>query len=269
MTQDKYRGRNIKPAQFDSVIESFLFDGERLLAYQIPVLLQKLYALARIINRLKGFRFYGCSLLLIYDGDKESQEVFRTTILEQPWTRSKRGESLERRGESQARSSEKPTLRRSHSEDLLWGPVAQRQGRRKKRGEINVRIVDFAHTTTGRDWLPYPTEEDRVASIEALNKLERDKTQKAPGYHTDVDPESGLLYARFPPHYPDEPDRGFLFGLKKLTESLEGLWNRERIRRIKAARDDPEFSQTQLAPLPTDGKEIFDEIFSESGYVST
>ncbi|TEB35341.1 SAICAR synthase-like protein [Coprinellus micaceus] len=170
VTQDKYRGRNIKPAQFDSVIESFLFDGERLLAYQIPVLLQKLYALARIINRLKGFRFYGCSLLLIYDGDKESQE---------------------------------------------------------------------------------------------------DKTQKAPGYHTDVDPESGLLYARFPPHYPDEPDRGFLFGLKKLTESLEGLWNRERIRRIKAARDDPEFSQTQLAPLPTDGKEIFDEIFSELGYVST
>lgn len=270
MTQDKYCGRAIKKNQFDSVIESFLFDGERLLAYQIPVLLQKLYALARIINRLKGFRFYGCSLLLIYDGDRESQEAFRTTILEQPWPRNKRSESLERRGESQARSSDKPTLRRSHSEDLLFGPVGKRQSRRKKRGEISVRIVDFAHTTTGRDWLPYPTEEDRQASIASLDEASKTSKEKAPGYKTDVDPESGLLYARFPPHYPDQPDRGFLFGLKNLTESLEGLWNRERIRRIKAARDDPELAQAQLPPLPTDGKEIFDEIFGDDeGYIST
>jgi hypothetical protein len=264
VTQDKYHGREVRADEFDSVLESFLFDGERILVHQIPVLLQKLYALARIINRLKGFRFYGCSLLLLYDGDRESQQAFRASALEQPWTTGKkRGESLERRGESQARTSEKPSLRRSHSEDLLFGPVARRQGRRKKRGEINVRIVDFAHTTTGRDWLPYPTDSERKPSLDELSISK--------GYHSEVDPETGLIYARFPPHYPDLPDRGFLFGLKNLTESLEGIWNRERIRRIKAARDDPSFPQVQLGPLPTDGKEIFDEIFDgdiDSGYIS-
>lgn len=263
VTQDKYRGREVKEADFDSILQSFLFDGERVLAYQIPVLLQKLYALARIINRLKGFRFYGCSLLLIYDGDEESQESFRSSMLEEPWTRSKRGESLERRTESQARGSEKATLRRSHSEDLLVGPVAQRQSRRIKRGEINVRIVDFAHTTTGHDWLSYPSEPARKASCDGLSNSK--------GYHPDIDPETGLIYARFPPHYPEQPDLGFLFGLKNLTEALEGIWNKERRRRIKANRDDPQVAQADLAPLPTDGKSIFDEIFPEDdfGYVSS
>ena len=266
VTQDKYHGREIRPEEFDSVLESFLFDGERLLAYQIPVLIQKLYALARIINRLKGFRFYGCSLLLIYDGDRESQEVFRQSILDQPWSRKQRGESLERRrtDTSQARSSDKPVLRRSHSEDLSVGPVSRRQNRRRKRGEINVRVVDFAHTTTGRDWVPYP-------DSEAANAVSTDG-QPSKGYETKTDPETGLLYARFPPHYPEQPDRGFLFGLKNLAESLEELWNRERLRRIKVARDDPSSQEIQLPPLPTEGKEIFDEIFGgedDEGYIST
>ncbi|EAU84505.1 inositol hexakisphosphate kinase 1 [Coprinopsis cinerea okayama7 len=265
ITQDKYNGREVRAEEFDSVLESFLFDGERLLAYQIPVLLQKLYALARIINRLKGYRFYGCSLLLIYDGDGESQEVFRSSVLEQPSSHSnKRSESLERRSNSRASGTgEKPALRRSHSEDLLVGPVAKRQSRRKKRGEINVRIVDFAHTTTGRDWLAYP--EDFV-------DIAQDPQSGLKGYHADFDPETGLLYARFPPHYPEQPDRGFLFGLKTLSESLEGIWNRERIHRNKAARDDPSVEHYKLPALAVDGKEIFDEIFGEeedAGMIST
>src|SRR5271169_881172 len=104
-------GRELRREDFSSALASFLFDGERLLAYQIPVLLQKLYALARIIHRLKGYRFYGCSILLIYDGDRESQEAFRSSVLEHPSSGNKRGESLERRSSSQSQ----PALRRSHS----------------------------------------------------------------------------------------------------------------------------------------------------------
>jgi inositol-hexakisphosphate kinase len=260
-TQDKYKGREIKADDFDSVVESFLSDGERLLAYHIPVLLQKLYALARIIYRLKGYRFYGCSILLIYDGDEEAQEAFRTSTLEHPSSRSKRGESMERRGSIVHDGMERPTLRRSHSEDLLAGPVAKRSNGRRKRGEVNVRIVDFAHTTTGQDWATHPDPNYRNMTHEASSK----------GYMADVDPETGLIYARFPPHYPDQPDRGFLVGLRSLTEILERIWNKERIRRIKAARDDPSVASSQLPPLPTDGKEIFDEIFGEeidSGMIS-
>ncbi|KAJ6516179.1 hypothetical protein C8R45DRAFT_234751 [Mycena sanguinolenta] len=264
VAQDKYMGRDVRPEAFPSVLASFLHDGERLLAHQIPVLLQKLYALARIINRLKGYRFYGCSLLLIYDGDRELQDTLHSCSQEQPTSRSKRGESLERHNADYARTSDKPALRRTHSEDLLLGPVAKRS--RRKRGEINVRIVDFAHTTSGKDWLPYSE----------LNPHDHPPDQ---GYTADVDPETGLIYARFPPHYPEEADRGFLFGLRTLAAVLEQIWNDERIRRIKAARDDPSSSPSgdvsRLPPLPTDGKEIFDEIFGnpqeeeDPGMIST
>ncbi|KAG6866528.1 hypothetical protein C0991_003072 [Blastosporella zonata] len=263
MTQDKYRGREIRSEDFDIVLASFLHNGQRMLVYQIPFLLQKLYALARIINRLKGFRFYGCSILLIYDGDREPQDTFRASVLEHPNPRSKRGESLERRASKAHGKNDEPALRRSHSEDLLSGSAAKRSNGRKKRGEVDVRIVDFAHTTTGRDWLP----------LDELNNLSSHEVfASSNGYQAEVDSESGLLYARFPPHYPDQPDRGFLFGLKSLSESLERIWNEERIRRIKASRDDPSVVPSQLPALPTEGKEIFAEVFSDDedpGMIST
>jgi inositol-hexakisphosphate kinase len=259
VTQDKYSGREIRPDEFDSVLKSFLFDGEKLLAYHIPILLQKLYALARIVYRLRGYRFYGCSILLIYDGDPETQESFRSSALEHPSSRSKRGESLERRSNSQ--NHDRTHLRRAHSEDLLVGSVSKRLSGRRKRGEINVRIVDFAHTTTGRDWTPYPEDDHPTQSYSSCK-----------GYHAEMDPESGLLYARFPPHYPDHPDRGFLLGLKNLTVTLETIWNTERVRRVKASREDHSVTRCQLPPLSLEGKEIFDEIFGEEedpGMIST
>jgi hypothetical protein len=259
-------GREVRAEVFTSVLAAFLYDGEQLLAYQIPILLQKLYGLARIINRLKGYRFYGCSLLLIYDGDRESQEAFRSSVLEHPSSRSKRGKSLERqipRFKSENKL-DKPSLRRSHSEDLLLGPVAKRSSAGRKRGEVNVRIVDFAHTTTGKDWLPYPGSSDRHNSHEV--------NPNSKGYQPEVDPKTGLIYARFPPHYPDQPDHGFLFGLMNLATSLERIWNEERSRRIKASRDDASIIACQLPPLPGDGKEVFEEIFGvdkDSGMIST
>jgi len=261
VTQDKYQGRDVRTEAFSSVLASFLHDGERPLAYQIPILLQKLYGLARIINRLKGYRFYGCSLLLIYDGDRELQDTLRTSYLDQAYVfpRLKRGESLERQKSASNLlnlAPEKPTLRRSHSEDLLLGPPAKRSSGRRKRGEIIVRIVDFAHTTTGRDWLPHPAPNDRSS---------HEGASVSRGYEPEIDPETGLIYARFPPHYPDQPDRGFLFGLKNLAAALEQIWNDERAYRIKAARDDPSGAPPALPPLSTDGKEIFTEIFGRPG----
>lgn len=203
--------------------------------------------------------------MLIYDGDQEAQAAYRASVLENPHSRSRRGESLERAQSQSSVRSERPPLRRVHSEDLLSGPVAKRSSGRRKRGEVNVRIVDFAHTTTGHDWLPLPDSTD-VPKDGALD----DVTSSA-GYNAKVDPETGLLYARFPPHYPDEPDRGFLFGIKNLACALERIWNEERLRRIKAVRDDPQLEVNQLPLLPMDGCEILEEIFSEdnTGHIST
>lgn len=270
MTQDKYQGREIKKDEFPAALASFLYDGERLLAHQIPCILGKIYALARIINRLKGFRFYGCSLLFIYDGDHEVQEALGASYIEHPTSRSHRGESLERHRRlhqaTEKNSLEHPpnSLRRSHSDDVLGVPIDQRGSRRRRRGEVNIRIVDFAHMTTGHDWQPYPEDFDHRAKQEADN---------GKGYSADVDPETGLIYARFPPHDPDEPDRGFLFGLKNLAESLEKIYNDERLRQLKS-RDDPSMAKDLLPPLSADSKRVFQEIMKlenadDWGYLST
>jgi hypothetical protein len=287
------------------VLASFLHDGERLLVHQIPVILGKIYSLARIVNRLKGFRFYGCSLLLIYDGDKETQDIFKSSTLEPPSSRKHRGESLERRrnllkgpasqttppvASDSSHSQAIPTngsegsatpLRRSHSEDLLFGPIAKRynNNRPRKRGELNLRLVDFAHTTTGKDWVPYPDPSfDRYSPAHTALQLPKvEEVTSGKGYVADIDPVTGLIYARFPPHYPDQPDRGFLWGLKNIAKSLEKIWNEERIRRLKVSSSSPSSSssstffassvieQDQLSPLSMYGKEIFAEIFGEDG----
>jgi len=319
VTQDKYNGREIKTDIFASVLASFLHDGERLLVHQIPILLCKIYSLAKIVNRLEGYRFYGCSVLLIYDGDNEVQDVLISQTCEQPSSEKLRGESLERRKDHQRHpsgsssgknpnpsaprtqqpsdaegdkldqdyspNSPHPTpLRRSHSEDLMVGPAAKRchNSRPRKRGEVNLRIVDFAHTTTGQDWLPYPDPSMDKYSSAYFNahhpKVEEVASGK--GYVADLDPATGCIYARFPPHHPEEPDRGFLWGLKNVAETLESIWNQERVRRMKGPGSisssgslhsacEPE----QLPPLPTYGKEIFAEIFGENnedlGYISS
>ncbi|CAE6393458.1 unnamed protein product [Rhizoctonia solani] len=245
--QNKYTGREIRTEDFQSTLASFFHDGERLLVYHIPPLLQKLYALARIIHRLKGYRFYGCSLLFIYDGEREAQDAYIRAASENPSSRTKRGESLDREnGRAAETDTTRKTLRRTASEDVLDGPTAKQIGKRK-RGEVNIRLVDFAHTITGKEITIVPPENDE------------DEQAKSKGYGTIVDP-SGRLYARFPPHRPEEPDYGFLFGIKNLYSTLCAVWNEERARRHKAQRS----TIDQLPALSTEGKQIFDEIFGTS-----
>ena len=259
-------------------------------------------------------------MLLIYDGDREVQDLLISQTCELPSSRKRRGESLERRKNHQKYPSGSPgsststqrtrqysdadgekadqdlasvpllptPLRRSHSEDLMVGPAAKlcHNSRLRKRGEVNLRIVDFAHTTTGQDWLPYPDPSMDKYSPEHLNsqhpKVEEVSSGK--GYVADIDPATGRIYARFPPHYPDQPDRGFLWGLKNVAETLERLWNQERVRRMKGSgttvspgsvRSSPPsvYDTEQLPPLSTYGKEIFAEVFGEDnenlGYISS
>ncbi|KDQ20593.1 hypothetical protein BOTBODRAFT_169329 [Botryobasidium botryosum FD-172 SS1] len=264
VSQNKYTGRDIRRDEFPAVLASFLHDGERVLVHHIPSILAKLAALARIINKLKGFRFYGCSLLFIYDGDHDVQEAYSRIASECAAARpSKRGESLDRRSSSKAAGAavvdgerSHSSLRRTHSEELLLGPGEHRahhaHSGRRKRGEINIRIVDFAHTTTGRDYVPMPPHADPM--------MMNGEAAGGKGYQAEVDPVTGLLCARFPPHHPEQPDLGFLFGLQSLAMTLERIWDEERAARMKAARAG-NATHEQLPALPTDWRRIFDSIF--------
>lgn len=69
---DKYSGRNLTPASFKETLLEYL-NGQ--LLEQIPILLRKLSRLSKIIASLKGYRFYGSSLLVIYDASGKSNKI--------------------------------------------------------------------------------------------------------------------------------------------------------------------------------------------------
>jgi len=274
-TQDKYTGREIRSEEFPAAMAKFFHDGEHLLVYHVPVILHKLYALAGIIYRLKGYRFYGCSLLFLYDGDQETQDVYRRLLHEtsSPAPHRNRSDSVDRRAATvQAQSNGGPRLRRTLSDDLYAGGTSSRHsrhggGRARKRGEINIRVVDFAHTTTGEDFVVVPVDSK---SGSAMNKQAPDDEK---GYHADVDLETGRIRARFPPHHPEQPDLGFLFGLKNIALALERVWEEERARRKVLAREGSAENVEQLQRLSLNSRAFFDnlcaDLTSESGWLSS
>jgi inositol-hexakisphosphate kinase len=114
------------------------------------------------------------------------------------------------------------------------GP-ARRPNVRPIRGEVDIRVVDFAHTTTGRDFIPFAPGEDHVGPLDK-------------GYESRIDETTGLAMARFPARRPKHPDLGFVFGLKSVCEALREIW----------AHDRGERGMSEL----TDGK-VFERAFPE------
>lgn len=90
--QDKYYGRNLKAeVDFQATLTRFLHDGRTeeegggVFYDKIPIVLDKLVQLEKIIRTLKGYRFYASSLLLLYDGGYyESDEENFANIKKEP-----------------------------------------------------------------------------------------------------------------------------------------------------------------------------------------
>lgn len=76
--QDKYYGRDIRPgAQFQMALRRFLYSaksGAPSIRY-IPVIIKKLDEIGQIVQKLVGYRMYGSSLLLMYDGADEHSAI--------------------------------------------------------------------------------------------------------------------------------------------------------------------------------------------------
>jgi len=234
-----------------------LYDGNHLLNEHIPVIIQKLHNLAAIILQLDGFRFYGCSLLLIYDGDKDTQQYYARHARDPVETIDEEDEYAEHRhrpsrSNHDRESKNDAASRRSRSVDLnshMKAPEhdshqTRASNFRRIRGEVNIRVVDFAHTTTGRDFIPFPPGTD-------------DTTDLGKGYDTRIDESTGSAMARFPPKHPNQPDLGIVYGLKSVCEALREIW-----------RD--EVGEKELGELVNEG--IFEKAFPsvfEAGHLST
>jgi inositol-hexakisphosphate 5-kinase len=115
--EDKYFGRDLKAGkEFQDALKRFFWDGTgyKAATRHIPVILEKISQLERMIRNLPGYRFYASSLLMLYDrGD---------------------GESKEKDGEKASSDNPKPST--------------------KSFPEIKLKIVDFANCVTAEDPLP-------------------------------------------------------------------------------------------------------------------
>lgn len=69
--EDKYFGRKLKAGrEFQDALMRFLYDGVSYasVSRRIPVVLEKIAKLEKMICKLPGYRFYASSLLILYDG---------------------------------------------------------------------------------------------------------------------------------------------------------------------------------------------------------
>lgn len=85
--QDKYYGRDVVAGNgFKHALKSFFFDGigHAQALKHIPMILDKIMALDRIIRALPGYRLYASSLLMIYDrGDADVHGKYRSSLRHQ------------------------------------------------------------------------------------------------------------------------------------------------------------------------------------------
>lgn len=127
--EDKYYGRDLKAGrEFQDALTRFLYDGVsyRSVAKRIPVILEKLGMLESMIRRLRRYRFYASSLLILYDGEQSAAN----------------GDTVQagRRGgqpNSKQMPVEHPLPADGHNNT-----------------DVQLKIVDFANCVTGEDELP-------------------------------------------------------------------------------------------------------------------
>ncbi|BFZ16785.1 hypothetical protein BsWGS_19824 [Bradybaena similaris] len=69
--RDKMHGRQLNDEDFKTQIEQFLFNGQDLRLELVDSILQQLTHLKNVVEQMDGYRFYSCSLLIVYEGNVE------------------------------------------------------------------------------------------------------------------------------------------------------------------------------------------------------
>ncbi|MCJ1429749.1 hypothetical protein MMC29_007664 [Sticta canariensis] len=121
--EDKYFGRDLKAGRdFQEALKRFLYDGVSYVSISrhIPVVLEKIAKLEKMIRGLPGYRFYASSLLMLYDGESSKDEP-------------------------ESRKAEQ--INRSTNEGKDRDDYASKS-------TIDLKIVDFANCVTAEDELP-------------------------------------------------------------------------------------------------------------------
>ncbi|KAI8346241.1 hypothetical protein B0O80DRAFT_419654 [Mortierella sp. GBAus27b] len=200
--QDKYYGRKLKKETLPLTLEQFLFNGSEVVLSLIPTLQRKLRDLAKIIKSLNGYRFYASSLLIYYDGDSTSVNNGSSPLARSSITNNTRKNTTEMspRPSDAELGSHKPdesaSTMTTTTTTTINGMVSQQNAttslrhplqRYQDRSRTDLKVIDFAHCTSGI-------------------------------YDKDCMPP-------YPPMHPDEPDKGYLLGLKNLMKIFRDIWD--------------------------------------------
>lgn len=121
--EDKYFGRDLKAGRdFQDALKRFLYDGVSYasVSRHIPVVLEKIAKLEKMIRELPGYRFYASSLLMLYDGESSKDEP----------------------------ESRKPDQINPSTDD------GKNCADYSSKSTIDLKIVDFANCVTAEDELP-------------------------------------------------------------------------------------------------------------------
>lgn len=209
--QNKYYGRKLTKETLPLTLREFFFNGSEVVLAHIPILLTKLRELAKIIKTLNGYRFYASSLLIYYDGDNAPQLPSVQSLISQGTTTTTRSapppintsSSVSGRSSSMAPESANRTMAGPRSPTTAATITATatavpenvrmiRQGGDGNKSlsdpcRTDLKVIDFAHCTPGI-------------------------------YDEDAMPP-------YPPMHPDEPDKGYLLGLKNLMMIFRNIWD--------------------------------------------
>jgi hypothetical protein len=185
---NKYQGRNVSKERFSHEILSFFDNGEKLLVHYIPDIIIQLKELYSIVKNLKTFRLYSSSLLLYYDG--------------------------------------------------AWDTKNDTEIHCKKR--VKVKLIDFAHSTNISHLLKL--DESLLEQNDVLNVKKKGSylvqiksfKQNNPNiknndmvkeqYNSEKYNSNDYVTVSCPPSHPNEPDLGYLFGLKNLINTFENIY---------------------------------------------
>lgn len=129
--EDKYFGRDLKAGrEFQDALTRFFFDGvgHKKALKHIPTILDRIASMERIIRKLRGYRFYASSLLLLYDRGEQAADE-----------------------DGKSRSSSRHPDAGSKEPAVDDDGASTAKPAQRGKDEILIKIVDFANCITAED----------------------------------------------------------------------------------------------------------------------
>ncbi|XP_030566341.1 uncharacterized protein LOC115766516 isoform X2 [Drosophila novamexicana] len=96
--RDKYWGRELNEAGFKTALHDFFYNGYRLRIRVIRKILQRLMQLRRVIEKQSSYRFYSCSLLIVYEGYEENPMAHPPSMDLDDWLEAPKSATLQPSG---------------------------------------------------------------------------------------------------------------------------------------------------------------------------